>query len=55
MEKLECHRAIVKKLLTEYSHRKPFYGDVEAYTCFDEKGEHYQVIRMGWNKDRRIY
>lgn len=55
MEKLERHRAVVKQLLTEYSYRKPSYGEVEAYTCFDEKGEHYQVIRVGWNKHRRIY
>ncbi|MBC6421004.1 MAG: XisI protein [Hormoscilla sp. SP5CHS1] len=55
MEKLERHRTIVKEILTEYSQRKPSYGEVEAYTCFDEQGEHYQVIRTGWHKDRRIY
>ncbi|MGB3692093.1 MAG: XisI protein [Spirulinaceae cyanobacterium] len=55
MEKLEHHRAIVKQILTEYSYIKPSYGDVEVYTSFDEQGEHYQVIRTGWNKHRRIY
>ena len=55
MEKLEHHRAIVKQILTEYSKRKPSHGEVEAYTSFDEKGEHYQVIRAGWHNQRRIY
>ena len=55
MEKLERHREIVKQILTEYSKIKSSYGEVEVYTSFDEKGEHYQVIRAGWHGHRRIY
>jgi hypothetical protein len=54
MEKLEYYREVVKQILTEYSQIKPSYGEVEVYTCFDERGDHYQVIRAGWNKHRRI-
>lgn len=55
MEKLERHRQIVKKILTEYSKIKSSYGEVKVYTSFDKTGDRYQVIRAGWHGHRRIY
>ena len=55
MDKLNDYREKVKKLLNKYLHYKPSYGDVEVEQIFDIEHDHYQIISVGWNNQKRIY
>ena len=55
MDKLEDYREKVKHILTTYSQYKPSYGEVEVERVFDVERDHYQIISVGWNNQKRIY
>jgi len=54
MEGLERFKNSVEKLLKRYSCYKPSYGDVEVQLIMDRENHHYQLLNVGWNKDRRV-
>ncbi|MEQ8469087.1 element excision factor XisI family protein [Coleofasciculus sp. E1-EBD-02] len=55
MEKVEEYRKCIKKILMDYAAYKPSYGEVEVQVVFDTENNHYQVIRVGWDNQQRIY
>jgi XisI protein len=55
MDKLEHYRQAVEEILTEHSHIKPAYGEIEMEVLFDRERDRYQVLRAGWLKKRRVY
>ncbi|NEO84046.1 MAG: XisI protein [Spirulina sp. SIO3F2] len=55
MDKLTHYRACVQKLLTEHSHFKNATDDVETLLCFDTERDHYQLMRVGWQRLHRVY
>ena len=48
-------REFIKKILMEYAQYKPSYGDIEVQTIFDTESDHYQLVSVGWNGNRRIH
>src|SRR5829696_334598 len=55
MDTLETYRQIIETVLTEYAKIPYAYGDIQTESIFDRKNDHYLLINMGWNKDRRIH
>jgi XisI protein len=55
VDKLELYRSIVTEILTKYSQYKPSYGQVEIEQIFDRDRDRYQLLAIGWNKQKRIY
>lgn len=55
MDKLNEYRDKVKELLNKYTQYKPSYGDVEVEQIFDTERDHYQIISVGWNNQKRVY
>lgn len=55
MDKLESYRQIIQDILREYASVPIYNGEIESYTAFDLKDDHYQVIDVGWDGDRRVY
>jgi ketopantoate reductase len=55
MDKLELYQNHIESLLKEYSNYKPSYGDVEMQLIFDRERDRYQLMTVGWNKNRRIH
>jgi hypothetical protein len=55
MDNLDAYRRIIETVLTEYAKISYAYGDIQTETIFDRKNDHYLLINMGWNKDRRIH
>lgn len=55
MAKLEEYRERVKQILTKYSQYKPSYGEVEIELIFDIERDHYQIMSVGWNHQKRVY
>ena len=55
MDKVTRYRQHVQDIITEYSHYKPAFGDVELETIIDTSHDHYQLLSVGWNKLQRIH
>ena len=49
------YRELIKQILMEYAQYKPSYGDIEVQTIFDTENDHYQLVSIGWNGNRRIH
>jgi hypothetical protein len=55
MDKLEKYRQIIKEILTKHSKIKPVYGDIAMKLLFDQEHDQYQLFRVGWQNERRVY
>ncbi len=56
MEKINQYRQLIKSLLEEYALVKTAnLPDVENQLVFDEKRDHYQLLRVGFEGRRRVY
>ena len=55
MDTLESYRNIIQSLLTAYAAIPIKNGSIDCYTVFDTKQDHYQVMNVGWDGDRRAY
>jgi hypothetical protein len=54
MAELEKYKDYVEEVIKRYGSYKPSYGDVEVQLILDRENHHYQLVNVGWNKDRRI-
>ncbi|MEA5513357.1 XisI protein [Nodularia sp. UHCC 0506] len=55
MDKLEKYRNYIENILKEYSQYKPSYGDVELQLVIDRENNHYQLMNVGWDGEKRIH
>jgi hypothetical protein len=55
MDTLETYRQIIEAVLNEYAKIPYAYGDIQTEIISDRKSDHYLLINVGWNKDRRIH
>lgn len=56
MEKVKKYQKIILSLLEEYSAiTSPFMPDVSNKVIVDTKNHQYQLIRIGWYKDRHVH
>jgi hypothetical protein len=55
MDKLVHYRQIIQEILLAHSQIQPVFGDIEMGVLFDHERDRYQVMRTGWQEQRRIY
>ncbi|MEQ9671050.1 element excision factor XisI family protein [Coleofasciculus sp. G2-EDA-02] len=55
MAKLDQYREIVQKLLQDYAAFSRDDQEVETELIFDTTRDHYQLVHIGWQGERRIY
>ncbi len=55
MDKLERYRQCLQNLLSNYVAIPISNGEIESQTVFDLQHDHYQVINVGWDGDRRVH
>lgn len=55
MEKLTYYRQCIQQLLTEYAAIPVSNGSIESHVIFDIERDHYQVMDIGWDGDRRVH
>ncbi|MEQ8538651.1 MAG: XisI protein [Coleofasciculus sp. D1-CHI-01] len=55
MAKLDQYREIVQKLLQDYAAFSRNDQEVETELIFDTTRDHYQLVHIGWQGERRIY
>lgn len=46
---------IVRDLLNRHAQVKPSLGDIEVETIFDRDQDRYQIVHMGWHRQRRVH
>jgi len=55
LEKIQNYRNIIKQILSQHASYKPSHGEIEMQTLLDTEQDRYQLLAMGWNKEKRIY
>jgi len=55
MENLETYRACIKKLLMELGQTNSPDDEVESQIIMDTERDHYQLVHVGWQNNRRVY
>ena len=52
---LNTYRDIVRGLIAEYASHKPSHGQIETEAVIDAAHDHYEVMHVGWDGDRRVH
>lgn len=55
MDTLESYRQIIRRVITDYARIAYPHGEIERQTVFDSEGDHYLLVKTGWDRDRRVY
>ncbi|MEM7131220.1 MAG: XisI protein [Chloroflexota bacterium] len=55
MVTVEEYRDRVQQLLAEYQKPKSLQDGVETLLVADKEGDHYQLVNVGWDNERRVY
>ena len=59
MDKVENYRENIQELLTELSQAKMLGAEkadeFETQVIFDTKNDHYQLLHLGWQNQKRTY
>jgi len=55
MDKLDCYREIIRRLIGEYASYKPSHGHIETEAIVDTERDHYEVMHVGWDGVRRVH
>jgi hypothetical protein len=55
MDRLKKYRECIQTLLRDYAATPIANGDIESQTVFDVTQDHYQVMNVGWDGDRRVH
>jgi len=55
MDTLDRYREILKRVLSEYASIPYAYGEIKTETVFDPSGDHYLLVNVGWDKERRVH
>ena len=55
MARVEQYQQYIEEILSDYQACSPAYGDVELETIIDREHQHFQLLSVGWNHERRIW
>ena len=55
MDTLDTYRQIIETTLREYASVPYAYGDIHTEVVVDRANDHYLLVNVGWNKDRRVH
>jgi XisI protein len=55
MDTLNHYRQAIQQILNEYVQTPISNGEIESQTVFDTQRDHYQVMNVGWDGNRRVH
>ena len=55
MDRVERYRQILRNLMEEYASYKPSNGQIDTELVIDPQRDHYEVLNVGWDGQRRIH
>lgn len=47
-------REVVKQVILRYAQLRPSHGNIRLDTVFDEIQDHYALMQVGWDRERRV-
>jgi hypothetical protein len=53
MDRVGRYLQIVSRLIEDYTRYRPSHGQIETEAIVDPIKDHYEVMHVGWDKDRR--
>ena len=54
MDQLTRYRGILRQVLKDYCHR-PSHGDIAPEAVIDAEGNHFELMLVGWDGQRRVH
>jgi hypothetical protein len=55
MDKLEQYRNFIERILTEHAEISTTTDTVKAELIFDRDRDHYQLVYVGWQGNKRVF
>jgi XisI protein len=55
MDRTEQYRQIVKRVIDEYAAFRPSHGEIDSEAIVDRDKDHYEVVHVGWDGERRVH
>jgi len=55
MDKLTRYREVVRQIINQYAGYKPAHGNIKTEAVIDAENDHYEVMHVGWQEQRRIH
>jgi XisI protein len=55
MDRVERYRQIVKRVIDDYAELGPSHGQIDSEAIVDRDRDHYEVVNVGWDGERRVH
>lgn len=55
MDRIERYREIARRIVEEYAACKPSHGEIDTEAVVDPAKDHYEVMHVGWDGQRRVH
>jgi XisI protein len=55
MDRIERYRQIVKRVIDDYAALRPSHGQIDSEAIVDPRKDHYEVVHVGWDGERRVH
>jgi hypothetical protein len=55
MDRTVEYRVIARRLIEEYARYKPANGQIETEIVIDPERDHYELMHVGWDGERRVH
>ncbi len=55
MDRVDRYRQIVRRVIEQYAAWRPSHGQIDSEAIVDEQKDHYEVMHVGWDGDRRVH
>ena len=55
MDRLEFYRDTIEKILRKYAEIPFSYDEIEEYLIIDRDRNHFLLLDVGWQKERRVH
>ena len=55
MDRVDRYREIVRRVIEDYAGGKPSNGQIESEAIMDRDRDHYEVVNVGWDGQRRVH
>src|SRR5690349_7204858 len=55
MDRIDRYREIVRRVIEEYAAWRPSHGKIASEAIVDPEKDHYEVMHVGWDNERRVH
>ena len=55
MDRIERYREIARRIVEDYARYKPSHGQIDTEAVVDRDKDHYEVMHVGWDGQRRVH